>query len=493
MASARNRRYTKEEWNEHRYFIENMYPLKGITLPDIAEFLKRETGFHATERQYKRKIHDWGLEKKVKTHEMQRIAHAQHHHAASGKTVVAYVRNQRVSNGNIRRFIRRKKFDPRSLSAGGEILGGHNTTQTGFLASVEGLIIKTSPIYGNFPQGLNSSMKNLTLHDYQELEYLANHSQCSQDGNTATQVSYGNNTGYTSSWSSDGYERDPAYTSDRVGKLFRFQSFESQKMHLRSGLAEFSWDLVIDFGAMWDRLGVSHLESSQTPLRDVLNFGEPDVTYHSSKEVWLKKELLHLGCKPRSNWQKMSGILHTLHITSCIRGRYNFAAQYNYLLFKYSRTFGGDSYSNTLSDLFNFQFLLSDWKADQISAEKFSMIVRERARKVMSHSSNDMLSIDINTVDCLKANRNYQKALGIISETLRISRMTLDLNSNLSLWITRKLAELLLRSGQLREGERLLRELISLSSSKGKPSEFDAEHSLQLAIYLNSQQRWREA
>jgi hypothetical protein len=42
------RRYTKEEWEAQRGYIVGMYPLKGMTLKSVADFLYKERGFFAT-------------------------------------------------------------------------------------------------------------------------------------------------------------------------------------------------------------------------------------------------------------------------------------------------------------------------------------------------------------------------------------------------------------------------------------------------------------
>jgi len=42
------RRYSKEEWEAQKGIIVGMYPLKGITLKSIADFLYIERGFFAT-------------------------------------------------------------------------------------------------------------------------------------------------------------------------------------------------------------------------------------------------------------------------------------------------------------------------------------------------------------------------------------------------------------------------------------------------------------
>lgn len=43
-ASTPTHRYTKEEWNVYKHFIEELYPTKGMTAKKIIEML-RDRGF----------------------------------------------------------------------------------------------------------------------------------------------------------------------------------------------------------------------------------------------------------------------------------------------------------------------------------------------------------------------------------------------------------------------------------------------------------------
>jgi Clr5 domain len=42
------RRYSKEQWEAQKPIIVGMYPLKGMTLEKIADFLLKERNFPAT-------------------------------------------------------------------------------------------------------------------------------------------------------------------------------------------------------------------------------------------------------------------------------------------------------------------------------------------------------------------------------------------------------------------------------------------------------------
>lgn len=60
------------------------------------------------ERQYKRKISSWRLDKKVKDHEMRAILAVRTSRNARGKKSVFCVRGRRVDPAKIDRFARRK-------------------------------------------------------------------------------------------------------------------------------------------------------------------------------------------------------------------------------------------------------------------------------------------------------------------------------------------------------------------------------------------------
>ncbi|KAH7418471.1 hypothetical protein BKA64DRAFT_635595 [Cadophora sp. MPI-SDFR-AT-0126] len=101
------RRYTKEEWEAQRPFIEGMYPIKGITLKSIADMLKFDRGFIATPRQLKRKIGDWSLDKNLKAAEMKVILRKMEQRRQEGKETSFRVRGQYVEPAKINRWMKR--------------------------------------------------------------------------------------------------------------------------------------------------------------------------------------------------------------------------------------------------------------------------------------------------------------------------------------------------------------------------------------------------
>ena len=69
------------------------------------------------ERQYKRKITSWRLDKNLKDHEMRAILAVRNSRLARGEKSVFYVRGRRVDPVKIERFARRKgDVDPQFSS-----------------------------------------------------------------------------------------------------------------------------------------------------------------------------------------------------------------------------------------------------------------------------------------------------------------------------------------------------------------------------------------
>ncbi|KAL9001811.1 MAG: hypothetical protein Q9188_005225 [Gyalolechia gomerana] len=82
----------------------------------LIEELKRAHGFFATERQYKRRISRWRLDKNVKDDEMRVIIATEATRLRQGKQSTFYVRDRQADPMKIKRFARRKRID-RTMSA----------------------------------------------------------------------------------------------------------------------------------------------------------------------------------------------------------------------------------------------------------------------------------------------------------------------------------------------------------------------------------------
>ncbi|KAK5050357.1 hypothetical protein LTR84_003638 [Exophiala bonariae] len=101
--------YTAEQWLEHRDRITNLYVEEELTLKQVRTILEEDHQFPATERQIKRKIKEWNLDKNIKDEEMRMILqHKQFRNDNYGKDSIFYVRGRLVDYKKIQRFIQRK-------------------------------------------------------------------------------------------------------------------------------------------------------------------------------------------------------------------------------------------------------------------------------------------------------------------------------------------------------------------------------------------------
>ena len=97
-----------QEWNKYRTDIERLYVTEDKSLHKVVEEMQRLHGFFATERQYKRKINKWRLDKYVKDEEMRAIVTRKTERQQQGKESAFFVRGRLVEPRKIDRFCLRK-------------------------------------------------------------------------------------------------------------------------------------------------------------------------------------------------------------------------------------------------------------------------------------------------------------------------------------------------------------------------------------------------
>ncbi|KAL8789264.1 MAG: hypothetical protein Q9195_006910 [Heterodermia aff. obscurata] len=105
---------SRKDWELQRERVCHLYCQKDQPLKRVIDEMKSQYGFAATERQYKRKITEWRIDKNVKDDEMRAILAKQDARKREGKDSVFYVRGRLVQNKKIDRFRHRK-----GLSGGG--------------------------------------------------------------------------------------------------------------------------------------------------------------------------------------------------------------------------------------------------------------------------------------------------------------------------------------------------------------------------------------
>ncbi|KAI4184136.1 MAG: hypothetical protein L6R41_004959 [Letrouitia leprolyta] len=102
---------TSGHWEEQRSLIQQLYVTEDKSLPQVVDEIRRISGFTATERQYKRRISEWRLDKNVKDDEMRAIIAVQNSRLRQGKASKFYVRGREVGALKIKRFARRKEVN----------------------------------------------------------------------------------------------------------------------------------------------------------------------------------------------------------------------------------------------------------------------------------------------------------------------------------------------------------------------------------------------
>ncbi|KAL9599601.1 MAG: hypothetical protein Q9219_003757 [cf. Caloplaca sp. 3 TL-2023] len=109
---------SSNDWEDYHEIIERLYVKENKTLPLVVQELKRDYGFAASERQYKRRISEWHLDKNVKEDEMRAIIAMEAMRLRQGKESTFYVRGHPVDPTKIKRFARRKRIDQNSSANG---------------------------------------------------------------------------------------------------------------------------------------------------------------------------------------------------------------------------------------------------------------------------------------------------------------------------------------------------------------------------------------
>ena len=122
-----SRLYSKEEWDAHQSYIARLYDVEKKPLKEVVNILWRTRGFFATyeqyphsgcllsesviltinsERQYKRRIKEWHLDKNVKTAEMRAIVRKQRIRSINNKKSFFRVRGRSVQPDQIHRWLK---------------------------------------------------------------------------------------------------------------------------------------------------------------------------------------------------------------------------------------------------------------------------------------------------------------------------------------------------------------------------------------------------
>ncbi|KAL9071458.1 MAG: hypothetical protein Q9161_004175 [Pseudevernia consocians] len=97
---------TKQDWTSHQALIGELYRTK--TLAEVMDHMARQHGFRATEKMYKTRIKQWGLDKKNKANEMRAIVRKKKQLGDQGMSTAFRVRGQLVDYVDVVRYWERK-------------------------------------------------------------------------------------------------------------------------------------------------------------------------------------------------------------------------------------------------------------------------------------------------------------------------------------------------------------------------------------------------
>jgi len=99
---------TDEDWRRVKSIFTRLYLDDKKMLRDVISELEQKHGFRATVNMYEKRIHAWGLDRKLKQHEVEKILGIRRQRRAQGKDTVFILRGRRVDIQDIDRYVRRK-------------------------------------------------------------------------------------------------------------------------------------------------------------------------------------------------------------------------------------------------------------------------------------------------------------------------------------------------------------------------------------------------
>jgi hypothetical protein len=100
-----------EKWDANRSKITALY--KGCTLKVVRATMQRDHNFVASEKMYKTRIRQWGLDKKCKASEMSSALRIIERRRAEGKNTYVVVRERIMNERDIQKYFKRQKITVR--------------------------------------------------------------------------------------------------------------------------------------------------------------------------------------------------------------------------------------------------------------------------------------------------------------------------------------------------------------------------------------------
>ncbi|KIN01170.1 hypothetical protein OIDMADRAFT_145279 [Oidiodendron maius Zn] len=133
MSSSRHSEYdhTSEEWEAQRDLFTHYYAVEDKPLREVKEIMENQYGFRATERQYKRRIALWNLDKNIKDSDMKVMLRVQlQRRNQEGKETAFYLHGRPVPHQKLERYLRRKALSEADIMSWNMPLPSYITCHT---------------------------------------------------------------------------------------------------------------------------------------------------------------------------------------------------------------------------------------------------------------------------------------------------------------------------------------------------------------------------
>ncbi|KAK1975839.1 Clr5 domain-containing protein [Colletotrichum cereale] len=99
---------TDDVWNCQRQTITRLYRDEKKSLKEVQHIMERDYSLYSTERMFKTRIQNWGLNKKLKEPEVLHIFQLNERRKAIGKKSEFFIRNQKVDWERLMRYLDRR-------------------------------------------------------------------------------------------------------------------------------------------------------------------------------------------------------------------------------------------------------------------------------------------------------------------------------------------------------------------------------------------------
>ncbi|KAI1874272.1 uncharacterized protein JN550_002851 [Neoarthrinium moseri] len=122
VSSNKHRGYaTSHDWAQNRARITQLYQDESRPLREVMDIMANKYNFNATERMYKKRIGDWGIDKKLKEDDLLqilRILALRSHLVGNSDDLVFFVRGRRLVDTRLLRSISRRSKALKRFHAG---------------------------------------------------------------------------------------------------------------------------------------------------------------------------------------------------------------------------------------------------------------------------------------------------------------------------------------------------------------------------------------